>query len=285
MKENKIACVYHSSDLDGWCSSAIVRYHFGKDDVDCFGYNHDEPVPDLSQYEKVIVCDIAFSSKIMAELYLKLKENFIWIDHHISAINEIPEIINGSRNTKFAACELTWKYFFSLKKVPEFVRLIGMFDIFSHKGTSEEKKVEYFQYGARSIIFDIDKTYSELVDNIYCDDTIPMFTNIGKHVYEYLKNDMERSYKNGFPIKLASYNFICVNKPGFHPKAFNIDFHKDGYDGAAGYYFDGSKYDFVIYSDTIDCSVIAKSFGGGGHIRASGFRLNHLEFVKLVSNI
>lgn len=57
----------------------------------------------------------------------------VYIDHHISAIKEVEEYLNknvacfaGLRNTNFAACELTWNYFFPGKPVPELVRLLGL---------------------------------------------------------------------------------------------------------------------------------------------------------------
>ena len=46
-------------------------------------------------------------------------------------------------------------------------------------------------------------------------------------------------------------------------------------DGAACFHFDGKQYNFSLYNDNglVDCSLIAKQFGGGGHKGAAGFRL------------
>ena len=63
----KIACIYHSVDLDGWMSAAIVKHFYlqqnninasaGGDisDVDFIGYNYGQSIPDLSEYDKVIM--------------------------------------------------------------------------------------------------------------------------------------------------------------------------------------------------------------------------------------
>ena len=119
----KTACIYHSIDLDGWMSAAIVKkwYMFGNnttngventDNIDFIGYNYGQPVPNLDLYDIVIMCDISFPVEEM----IKLSNKLIWIDHHISAILNNPETTHlkyeGIRDTKFSACELTWKYFF-----------------------------------------------------------------------------------------------------------------------------------------------------------------------------
>ena len=82
-----------------------------------------------------------------------------------------------------------------------------------------------------------------------------------------------------------TYKFICINKERFNPINFGIDYHKDGYDGCACFHYANDKWNFSLYNDNgeVDCSVIAKQYGGGGHHGASGFILNNEEFLKLIS--
>ncbi|KAF5080384.1 hypothetical protein DSECCO2_120260 [anaerobic digester metagenome] len=321
----KTVCIYHSIDLDGWMSAAIVKRWFKgrgvkqhiqrlNDDLDFIGYNHGQPIPDLSEYDRVIMCDISFKLTIgneidkinpMFNLIDKLKDNFIWIDHHISAINDITAYSDeydydncwpiGLRDTKYAACELTWKYFFPNEPMPEIVRLLGMYDSFRHKGTSEETKVLEFQYGARSVISNYDEAYRELCDNIYCENTELGIWNKGKAIYSYLCTEAKQTYANGFVIKFEEdkeyrtgrvYEFICINNERFNPINFGIDYHKDGYDGCACFHYADGVYNFSVYNDNgnVDCSAIAKQFGGGGHKGAAGFRLNVEQFNKLIND-
>lgn len=170
----KIACAYHSIDLDGWMSAAIVERWFsnsnltfpdmvniGTEDfpvhiyntstLTMIGYNYGDPIPDLSGYDKVIMCGVSFPKDIM--YWLISNKQFIWIDHHVSALIENdtiwkqralahtrPSHPEGLRDTKFATCELTWKYFFHDEEMPEIVRLLGRYDCFRHKGTDEEQE-------------------------------------------------------------------------------------------------------------------------------------------------
>ena len=326
----KTVCVYHSIDLDGWMSAAIVKYWFEKqliitnssidsitDKIDFIGYNYGQPIPDLSEYDKVIMCDISFSIEEMENLRQHLQDNFIWIDHHISAIKAADERTNnyydGIRDTKFAACELTWKYFFPDEPMPEIVRLLGRYDCFGHKGTDEELKVLEFQYGARQVITNYEDAYNWLQDGIlHSLTTINRIHTQGEAIYQYLCTEAKQVYKNGFEIGLGQssvklvdlatipdtepetlknavgtflpYKFICINKERFNPINFGIDYHKNGYDGCACFHFDGTHWCFSLYNDNgkVDCSVIAQQFGGGGHKGAAGFRLNNEDFNKLI---
>lgn len=336
MKKTKIACVYHSIDLDGWMSAAIVKLAL-KDEspVNFIGYNYGQPVPDLSEYNEIIMCDISFPKEIMEELKERLGSNFVWIDHHISAISGNNLSINGLRDVKFAACELTWKYFFpepdgadyhsahipsnlkgeniSLLKneMPEIVRLLGLYDSFRHKNTDEEQKVLEFQYGARERITDVKSAYDVLcitkdeklhMGGQYFDNYINQIYDAGKAIYRYLCTDAKQSYKNGVYIYLQENsfdekgelvirdikirNFICINKERFNPINFGIDYHAEGYDGAMCWHLGADKMvNISFYNDNkeVDCSAIAKSFGGGGHRGAAGCRMTLEKFSRLIS--
>lgn len=266
----KTVCIYHSVDLDGWMSAAIVKLTYAID-IDFIGYNYNQPYPDLSEYERVIMVDISFPVEIMKNI----KGTLIWIDHHISAIKdcfEIDESTDGIRNTKYAACELTWMFFFPNIKVPEIVRLLGRYDCFGHKGTEEERKVLIFQYAARSRLTNYDECYKALID--VKDSYIEGWLNVGDGIYSYLCTEAKQTYEKSFLIILDGYKFASVNKERFNPINFGIDYHKDGYDGFACFHYEKGMFSYSLYNDNekVDVSIIAKNRSGGGHKGASGFR-------------
>jgi uncharacterized protein len=333
----KTICIYHSVDLDGWMSAAIVKYWFIKnnsrhtikdldseykegklsinnDELHFKGWNYGDSIPDLSEYDKVIMCDISFPKEEMQSIQKRIGSNFIWIDHHISAMKEVQELFpvgNGWLDAKFAACELTWKYFFSnsivkfgeveeQEHIPEIVRLLGRYDCFGHKGTEEEQYVLEFQYGARSVISNYEEAYRYLILNMdsYQGNSALIIADIykkGRLIYNYLCVEAKQVYKNGFQIILIEHKddtflyeqvkkFICFNKERFNPINFNIDYHKDGYDGAACFWYTDGVWKFSLYNDNgnVDVSSIAKQFKGGGHKGASGFVLNSEQFLDLI---
>jgi oligoribonuclease NrnB/cAMP/cGMP phosphodiesterase (DHH superfamily) len=255
----KIVTIYHSIDLDGYMSAAIVKHWFNQQEVpngrrycsvcehtlpddsvgstaccggmtitdnntmDFIGYNYGQPIPDLSEYDKVIMCDVSFPKYDMSIIKSKhqsiFNPGFIYIDHHISAMkdlgidneNSFAPKYDGIQNTNFAACELTWKYFFPDEPMPEIVRLLGRYDCFGYKGTHEETAVLEFQYGARQCISNYEEAYHNLVYNLNHDiaDTLEINykTSIwenGIAIYQYLCTEAKQAYKNGFSISLPN---------------------------------------------------------------------------------
>ncbi len=349
---SKTCVVYHRVDLDGWMSAAIVKKWFIEkykndysiEDLNTFqnigrvcnidikgldkeyltpelhflGWHYGDEIPDLSDYDKVIMCDVSFSKEVMAELFGDVGcEDFVWIDHHLRTINEVEDYIfdlqdvadigaalpEGLRDTKFAACELTWEFFFPSEEMPEIVRLLGRYDCFGHKGTDEEQRVLEFQYGARSIITNYVEAYDRLIK--WSDNFVEYILEAGKAIYKHLYIEAQQIYTRAFGIKLKrlfktaieikrqlesgtsmdNYNFLCVNHEKFNPVNFGIDYHKEGYDGFACFWFNGKNWQFSLYNDNgeVDCSEIAKQYGGGGHKGAAGFVCDEKIMFEIIN--
>jgi len=290
-------CIYHSRDLDGWMSAAIVKYWFetverpkfgGTTNIDnelvLIGWDYGQPIPEIVWGSDVIMVDISFPAEVMNNLFKDCK--LVWIDHHISAINEVGTVIPmsallGVRSTSFAACELTWQYFFPQDKIPELVRLLGRYDCFGHKNTKEELKVLQFQYGARESISNYEEAVYALRTNILVQNSWESIWKNGRAIYAYLCTEAKMIYKRAFPVTFDGFRFITVNTDRFNPINFGIDYHADGYDGAACFWYANGKWTFSLYNDNgqVDCSVICKKRGGGGHKGAAGFTTKILEDV------
>lgn len=275
----KQTCIYHSRDLDGWMSGAIVKLLYPN--VELIGWDYGQPLPEIDTASQVIMVDISFPRDVMIEI--SEVNGLIWIDHHISAINDIGNVRDlwgGIQSTHKAACELTWEYFFPEAKMPELVRMLGRYDCFGHKDTDEELKVLEFQYGARQEITNMNEAYSTLLiaqgggDWSFDADLCEEIHIKGKSIYSYLCSEAKQSYKKIFPIIIDGYKFACINQERFNPVNFGIDYHADGYDGFACFWYQDGKFTYSLYNDNglVDCSVIAKNRGGGGHKGASGFR-------------
>lgn len=327
----KTICIYHSRDLDGCMSGAIVKHWWLsqyidtnilnivrelnridlkarvsgeiQESIEFLGWDYGDPIPDLSEYDEVIMCDVSFPVEVMIELQSK---DFTYIDHHISAIKQLPNgfTVKGLLETNFAACELTWKYFFPEKEMPEIVRLLGMYDSFRHKGTDEEQKVLEFQYGARQTISNYEEAYEylnwEINKSDYSESKVDDILSNGKAIYQYLCTEAKQTYSKSFEILLEEpeglkytdgnlpyvAKFLCVNQERFNPINFGIDYHKKEYDGFACFWYKDGKWSWSLYNDNgeVDCSVIAKQYSGGGHRGASGFVCDNKTMLKIISN-
>jgi oligoribonuclease NrnB/cAMP/cGMP phosphodiesterase (DHH superfamily) len=145
-------CIYHSKDLDGWTSAAIVKSKYI--DAKLIGYNYGGHLPEIKDGEPIIIVDVCFSMEYMEKLARKSRWNLKWIDHHISQIKEYKNFIGDGetfmnailpqQDENVAACELTWRHFYPNIPIPEAIRLLGRYDCFGHKGTDEEQKIFLF---------------------------------------------------------------------------------------------------------------------------------------------
>jgi len=152
----RIICIYNNQNLSGLISLGIVIHWFletykptghqpiknlnGEMDMNdprpalyILSYKKGDDIPDLFSYNKVIMVDVSFNMSEMTRLSHELGNNFIWIDHHISSINEWNKVIEpnpnnwhigGIRDIKFTTPELTWKYFFPYVSMPEIVKFL-----------------------------------------------------------------------------------------------------------------------------------------------------------------
>jgi oligoribonuclease NrnB/cAMP/cGMP phosphodiesterase (DHH superfamily) len=309
---NKNLMCYHEIDLDGWCSAAIVQYYYELENkkiesisskgfsfltTDYIGWNYGKPIPNWKEYEgDIIISDISFPAETMLEM-VQSGKNIIWCDHHISAINNVNKYFNekniklpkGIRNIEYAACELTWNYLFPNSKIPKGVELLGLYDSFRHKKVlpkNEQQKVLEFQYACRAQINSFKSFKRELL--LYdSNNFIEKYMNDGIAIYKYICMDAKEEYNKKMNIKIDGFNFCAFNKERFNPINFGIDYNKDGYDGSLCFWYDKNMWNFSFYNDNgkIDCSLIAKKRGGGGHAGASGAKIKGDNLEKSIQDL
>jgi oligoribonuclease NrnB/cAMP/cGMP phosphodiesterase (DHH superfamily) len=277
-------CVYHSKDLDGWTSAAIVKLRYP--DAELIGWTYGQPKPTIKEHEPVIMVDICFSMKEMSNIAQKADWRLTWIDHHISQIKEYRNFIGDGETfmniflpkegENVAACELTWRCLYPDTLMPEAIRLIGRYDCFGHKGTDEEQRVLFFQYAARAKVTNPEEA-AEFLDMPF-DKLLEMILR-GKVIYKYLCVEAKQKYAQKFDIDFDGYKFACINAERFNPVNFGIDYHKEGYDGFACFWFENGQWIYSLYNDNgkVDCSEICKKRGGGGHRGAAGFQTNNCQ--------
>lgn len=271
-------CYYHN-DLDGRCAGAIIFRALGDrllGDYIEVDYKDSIDVDAIKKDEDIFIVDFSFKPEVMEQV-LKITNNIIWIDHHKTADEyKYSQEIKGLRITedkKFAGCELTWMYFYPDKKMPTFVKLIGDRDKWAWKFG---KETAYFCLGMQLYPHQPqDEIWEELPDV----EMVHHIQNRGKTCEEFRDNfckDYVDSY--GFETEFEGYKCFALGLYMFGSEAFGERFKQ--YDICLSYVFLGDKWQVGLYSETVDVSIIAKKYGGGGHKGAAGFVHNVLPFIK-----
>lgn len=280
-------CIYHIADHDGKGSAAIVGSLFK--DVEFFGYDHNmQPPYDLvAKHDKIVICDIALPIDFMFEI--NETKDLIWIDHHISVINEYDEKmktgkykeIKGIRRVGTAAIELTWEYFYPDKPVPEGIRLLALNDIFN----LNSDRVRPFEYAMQSLGVNRPNSsiWAKLINNEL---NIDELVEKGKSILSWIHVRNYRLVRGlAFESRYNGLKCICANMPQGYSEFFDSVHDIADYDFMVNFYMDkNNKWKMTFYTskDNVDVSKIAAEFGGGGHQKAAGAsKLDELpEFLK-----
>lgn len=280
-------------DLDGHTSAAIIKYKYQTARCIEMNYGYDIPWEDLKD-EIVYIVDFSFKLEDMKRI-MKEAKKVIWIDHHVSVINDLQEIsskIPGLRDVEetYSGCELTWKYIFPHDPMPRAVHLLGRYDVWDHS----DSDIIPFQYAMQArdtdpntcmnlwcnLINDYDN--SEEMSFLERDSLVDKLVREGKIIQRYLdKKNTGFIKNNAMCVELDGYKFFAVNgylgdsialEKGFDLNKYDamMTFRKNKDNWVVGLYgVDGGK---------VDCSEVAKHYKGGGHKNSSGFTCKELPF-------
>jgi len=288
-------CFYHH-DLDGRCAGFWVSLSAGIDNLDHprnfieIDYKDSFPIDNILPHEQIYIVDYSIEPEMMEKL-LSITHNVTWIDHHKTAIEkykDFPYTIRGIRYDGISGAMLTYCYLhhmtnrgvgdikqFSVDMVTEaplMTKLVSDWDVSKFEYGDKTR-----QFQAGSISLDLNPgsgSWVSLMHNGYVDD----ICNKGNTIIKY-RDMWAADYVGnlGFAVEIEGYNCWAVNLGRCNSEYFK---GIPGPDIYVPFVFDGKKYTVSLYSTTVDVSVIAKKYGGGGHKGASGFVCLELPFRK-----
>lgn len=284
--------IYHSKDLNGYCSGAICKRKYPDAKLIGYDYGQDFPWAEIPEGNLVIMVDVSLPMPEMVNLVVH-SSKLTWIDHHASAIKDYEQSVvdypywpNDHNFTAvlqqgIAACEIAWTYLFPDELMPLAVKLLGMYDTWrqSEPNYSWERVILPFQYGMRLRCINPQTFDSYLLD---CSDQeyIEHITISGRNILEYQRQQDKLAMHGAFECMFQGYRAIMCNVRGVGSLAFDSVL-KPEHQLMVGFGYTGRQWSFSLRTthDNVDVSLIAKRFGGGGHTRASGFAVDDINQV------
>ena len=275
--------VFYHTDLDGIASAEIINYYNRQQGVTeiinfySINYKDKFPIEKIKSMEVVYVVDFSLSERDFDSL-LEITNNVVWIDHHKSAIETLGRKYNylqGIREDGRAGCVLTWAYFYgNTIPLPPVIDMLGAYDVwdFSKHGDDLNK----LQCGIRLDDHSPDN-YAFWKEIIEYDYRLKDIIKMGEIALIYRNNQYSSIIKGwSFIAEFEGFKAVCCNVGSVSSQLF--DSVKESYDLMMPFVFDGSQWTVSIYTkrDDIDCSELAKKYGGGGHRKASGFQCKEL---------
>lgn len=224
---------------------------------------------DIPTGSTVIVVDLSFPRNQMLQLLEKCENNLVVIDHHKTGQEACEGLDFCIFDMNESGASLAWKHFFPIQPMPRLVEYIKDRDLWQFKLPNSEAVTSWIQS------WPIDyKQYERL--NFWME-KLP-FGNIvseGEAILRY-KNTMVQAICNNATIKQIGLYDVPVVCASILFSEVGAELCKKYPKAAFGaYYFDrvkDRKRQWGLRSiGDFDVSVVAKSFGGGGHKNAAGF--------------
>lgn len=275
--------IHHGGCNDGFGSAFVVwlwRKRNGIDtDIVYHPASYGQQIPDVTG-KYVMILDFSYKFAIMENMLMKSNQILI-IDHHKTAEAELKDFPDDNKifDMKHSGAMLTWQFCFPSEEPPRLIKYIEDRDIWTKLypetdafGTWLITKQQTFEL------------FESLLDETYLDEVI----KIGYYYETYNKYIMEKNipyvsvkmmdignkvffvgYLNSVELKSDIGNRICTDYP-------LLDF--------SAIYNINDRHNNTIFSlrstdKQSDCSLVARSFGGGGHRNASGMSLPYVTNV------
>lgn len=298
-------CIYHSRDLDGLTSGAVIYAHqkqFGEL-VNLVGYDYGQKLDTRKFKGKVtVMIDVSMPMERMETLGLSCLE-FIWIDHHISALSDFHsyceekgykirqtklndlidcyEVLKMNMiyyySSKLSACEIAASLYAQKlgKNARELVRTLGQYDTW--RNTDEKKflsdkdwftEVLPVQWGMR-ILSDPIEIFKKLIaiDDWSTGITTQSIIDIGISILKYQKMQYETTLKNSaFEFELNGMKVLAINAPGYGSIAFDNFYYEEIHDLMISFYYNGKTnlWNVSLYTTKEDIDILSIAKEFGG---------------------
>ena len=276
---------YHRGDLDGVCSGAILKKAFA-DRITLYGVEYGDKI-DLDKIvqkgDTVYIVDFTFET-FAKMLELNKKAKVIWIDHHITSIKEAKNsgeeflgVLGDEKNSKSAAL-LTWEYLFPQKSVPKGIELISLYDTWQHEFKSEV--LDFYKGLETETGLSINSNaWEHIFENRL--EFIQSITKTGTTINKYItSNNKQYALDHAIETEFGGYKAIAINKAFGGVILFDSVWNEEKYDIMIAFSRRSSnvwKISLYTTKKNVDCSAIAKNWGGGGHKSAAGFEIDSTE--------
>lgn len=269
--------IYHGNCADGF-SAAWCFWRKFKDDVEYHAGVYQQDPPDVTDRDVYLV-DFSYKRPVVEDMLTKAKSVTL-IDHHKSAIEDLrplfaqdswtgePKQLAHFTDLDRSGSTLAWDYLFPGEDRPLLLGHVEDRDLWRFKlpGTRE----------IQAFVFSHDYTF-EMWDTLMSADQVELLkmTAAGaaierkhhKDIAELVGVCKRRMVIAGHDVPVASLPYTMGSDAG-HLMAKGEKFSACYWDTV-----DGRVFGLRSEEGGFDVSEIAKQYGGGGHVRAAGFKV------------
>lgn len=264
--------IYHGNCTDGfaaaWCFWRKYKY-----EAEYIAGVYQTPPPDVTDRDVYLV-DFSYKRSVIEDMISKASSVTL-IDHHKTSIEDLSGLDKLIQFTdlEHSGAVLAWDFLFPTEQHPILLDHIEDRDLWRFKlEHTREIQAAIFSYKYNFELWDIMMNADHFEISKMVDDGTAIERKLHKDVEELVNMCKRLMFIGGYEVFVASLPYTLTSEAG-HLMAKDKPF-------AACYWDveDGRVFSLRSTDDGVDVSEIAKQYGGGGHLRASGFKVprNHV---------
>lgn len=261
----KKLCIYHGNCADGFTAAWVVRKAFG-DDVEFHAGVYGQPLPDGVDGRDVIIVDFSYKRMTMEYLISSAKSVLI-LDHHKTAQEDLANLCSAEVvfDMNRSGARIAWDYFFPDIEPPKLLlhiedRDLWRFDLMF----TREINANVFSYPYQFEVWD--QLMAQDISLAIMSGTAIERKHF-KDIAELLALMTRTLTIGGHKVKAANLPYV-YSSDAAHTLAQGMPFGACYWDVP-----DGRVFSLRSTDAGMDVSVVAASYGGGGHRNAAGFRV------------
>ena len=257
--------IYHANCRDGF-GAAWSAWKLLGSNAEYFAACHGDLPPSVKG-KNVAILDFSYDRQTLHNMAQQAK-SLVVIDHHVSAMKELAGLPNVYFDMSRSGAMLAWNFFHAGKDAPTFIKYIEDRDLWKWNLPLSKEFSAAFELCPYTF-----QAFSEYEK----ESTVMNACKRGKQILAYSDRLVEKIASQAVLRTWRSKTICLVNSCTLMSEVGNklaarCDF-------AVIWFFDHKKQEYRISlrscKEHIDCSEIAKKFGGGGHKKAAGFSLSN----------
>lgn len=260
-----IAILYHGGCPDGFGGAYAAWKKFG-DTADYIPVKHQRPAPENLEGHKLYFVDFCYPREIM-DAFVAKAESVTVLDHHLGAkevVEQMPEFVFDNAHS---GATIAWNYFHPGTVIPKLLMYVEDGDLYTFKLPDARSVLSYVY--ARPFYFD---EWDALAKKIETDEGYAEFIKIGEIYAEHFAILVEQTASRAALVFFEGYECYLVGSAGLFASDVGNLLARTKPPLGIVVTMNADTLSVSLRSDkSLDVSVLAKKFGGGGHPQASGF--------------
>lgn len=266
--------IYHKSCTDGFGAAFAAWLSLG-DKAEYFAAKYREPPPDVTG-KTVLIVDFSYPREVLLQMKEAAKGVLV-LDHHKTAMNDLYGLDFVQFDMMRSGAMLAWDFFNPGKDAPLLFQYIQDRDLWQWLLPSSRE----FSAGFMSVPFKFD-AYAECLQSSAVESLITQ----GSAIVRYIDSEVRTICKHAAPRRLRSAPHLTCKVVNTRTWVSEVgaSLCADA-DIAVMWHMDhdtGAWRVSLRSRQGVDCTEVARIYGGGGHEQAAGFSLaarQHIEDI------